>query len=234
MVCNTCTVTDCGLCGSSGGDPVCGDSACEGSEDCSTCPADCPSFSVGGANPNNNVCEAGDGETCYNTSDCNGKTGGKPSGRFCCGFDANESPAYSPDGCGSGSQCNASGHTCTTVPVGGGSTTCCGDGVCETPEDSGNCEIDCGAAGFCGDNNIDPGETCDGTDLGGATCSSQGCTGGTLACAVGSCSAFDTSGCTGCQQCVDPGLGQPCTASTNCCSGIGNCTGGKPSNRVCL
>jgi hypothetical protein len=28
-------------------------------------------------------------------------------------------------------------------------------------------------------------------------------------------------------------LGAPCTASTNCCSGVGNCTGGKPSDRVC-
>lgn len=34
-------------------------------------------------------------------------------------------------------------------------------------------------------------------------------------------------------QCVADGGGQPCTSSTNCCSGVGNCTGGKPSNRVC-
>ena len=36
-----------------------------------------------------------------------------------------------------------------------------------------------------------------------------------------------------CQLCIDPGAGQPCTSTTNCCSGVGNCTGGKPSNRVC-
>ena len=90
-----------------------------------------------------------------------------------------------------------------------------------------------GGGGFCGDNTIDAGETCDGTDLGGETCSSQGCTGGTLSC-NGSCSAFDTSSCTGCGGgCFDPGEGQACTATTNCCSGVGNCTGGKPSNRVC-
>jgi Zn-dependent metalloprotease len=88
-----------------------------------------------------------------------------------------------------------------------------------------------GGGGFCGDNMIDPGETCDGTDLGGETCISQGCTGGTLAC-ESDCSAFDTSGCTGC-ACFDPGEGQPCTSTTVCCSGVGNCTGGKPSNRVC-
>jgi lysophospholipase L1-like esterase len=34
-------------------------------------------------------------------------------------------------------------------------------------------------------------------------------------------------------SCTADGDGQPCTASTNCCSGIGNCTGGKPSDRVC-
>jgi lysophospholipase L1-like esterase len=34
-------------------------------------------------------------------------------------------------------------------------------------------------------------------------------------------------------SCIADGLGQPCSASTNCCSGVGNCTGGNPSNRVC-
>jgi lysophospholipase L1-like esterase len=33
--------------------------------------------------------------------------------------------------------------------------------------------------------------------------------------------------------CVADGQGAPCTSSTNCCSGVGNCTGGKPANRVC-
>lgn len=33
--------------------------------------------------------------------------------------------------------------------------------------------------------------------------------------------------------CVADGAGAPCTSSTNCCSGVGNCTGGKPSDRVC-
>ncbi len=34
-------------------------------------------------------------------------------------------------------------------------------------------------------------------------------------------------------SCTADGAGAPCTASTNCCSGVGNCTGGKPANRVC-
>ena len=34
-------------------------------------------------------------------------------------------------------------------------------------------------------------------------------------------------------NCIATGAGAPCTSNTNCCSGVGNCTGGKPSNRVC-
>jgi lysophospholipase L1-like esterase len=34
-------------------------------------------------------------------------------------------------------------------------------------------------------------------------------------------------------SCVADGQGTPCTATTECCSGVGNCTGGKPSDRVC-
>jgi lysophospholipase L1-like esterase len=33
--------------------------------------------------------------------------------------------------------------------------------------------------------------------------------------------------------CIADGEGAPCTGSTNCCSGVGNCTGGKPADRVC-
>ena len=34
-------------------------------------------------------------------------------------------------------------------------------------------------------------------------------------------------------MCIADGEGLGCTSSTPCCSGVGNCTGGKPSNRVC-
>ena len=46
----------------------------------------------------------------------------------------------------------------------------------------------------CGDDELDPGETCDGTDLAGQTCQSQGFQSGTLDCSQ-DCLAFDTSGC---------------------------------------
>jgi serine protease AprX len=55
----------------------------------------------------------------------------------------------------------------------------------------------------CGDGIIDSGESCDGADLDGESCTSLEYTGGTLACS-GSCT-FDTSGCTSGDS--DPGNG---------------------------
>ena len=46
----------------------------------------------------------------------------------------------------------------------------------------------------CPNNIKESGETCDGTDLGGASCTSLGFTGGTLSC--NSCSSYNTSSCT--------------------------------------
>jgi cysteine-rich repeat protein len=58
-----------------------------------------------------------------------------------------------------------------------------------------------GAAGLCGDGHVDQGEDCDGANLAGNDCSTVGFQTGTLACAA-SC-AFDTSGCSGTEQCYD-------------------------------
>ena len=52
-----------------------------------------------------------------------------------------------------------------------------------------------GSVPGCGNDAVEGDELCDGTDLGSATCESQGFDGGTLACAE-DCSALDTSGCT--------------------------------------
>lgn len=49
-------------------------------------------------------------------------------------------------------------------------------------------------APVCGNDIKEAGEVCDGIDLGGETCVSQGFESGTLICAVG-CGSFDTSGC---------------------------------------
>jgi 5'-nucleotidase len=66
----------------------------------------------------------------------------------------------------------------------------CGDGVCQDDEDAESCPEDCG----CGNDMINEGETCDGSDLGDATCESEGYAGGELAC-LDDCSGFDYSGC---------------------------------------
>ena len=59
----------------------------------------------------------------------------------------------------------------------------CRNGICLVPS--------------CGDSIIDPGEICDGTDLGGETCESIGYhEGGVLGC-LSDCTGFDTSGCAG-------------------------------------
>lgn len=134
------------------GAPPCGDGTCEAGEDCVSCAADCPSFPVG-ATCGNGLCEAGDGEDCVSCpADCNGVQSGKPSGRFCCGFGGE-----GPVGCGDPA-CTTGGFACTETPQGGSGSTCCGDFVCESPEDGFNCSLDCGAPPECGDLTCDPGE----------------------------------------------------------------------------
>ncbi len=68
-----------------------------------------------------------------------------------------------------------------------------------------------GPPATCGNGVIDPGESCDGANLGGATCQSLGFTGGTLACSS-SC-AYNTSGCT--QACVPVSKGR-CNCDGKC------------------
>lgn len=69
-----------------------------------------------------------------------------------------------------------------------------GDGSTDYPADSGCTSALDGSEALCGDGFIDAGEECDGANLNGESCQSQGFTSGTLACS--SC-AFDTSGCVG-------------------------------------
>lgn len=52
--------------------------------------------------------------------------------------------------------------------------------------------------GFCGDGVLGEGESCDGVDLGGESCASQGQGAGTLGCAADC--TFDTSGCGACSN----------------------------------
>jgi hypothetical protein len=70
----------------------------------------------------------------------------------------------------------------------------------------------------CGNNSLEAGEACDGSNLGGASCEGQGYAGGTLACAAG-CLELDAGGCTNEPQ---PGPGMtygPCADVYDCAPG---------------
>jgi hypothetical protein len=71
------------------------------------------------------------------------------------------------------------------------------------PADHNSASFACGAppTPVCGNGIIEVGEMCDGSDLGGETCSDQGFLGGTLACQA-DCQAFDTSACSNVNECV--------------------------------
>jgi hypothetical protein len=195
---------------------TCTNGVCDASETCSTCAADCQAT---GAVCGNGICEAGNGESCVSCpADCNGRQGGKPNQRFCCGF-----AGSNPVGCNA-SQCGAA---CTTQSMG----SCCGDGVCSGAEDTDTCLRDCPPCtdadgdGFCaseGDcNDANPNVRPNATEL---------CTGGV------------DENCNGLKDCSDPAcstspscitcspLGASCTQNGQCCSG--SC-GGKPNRKTC-
>ena len=99
----------------------------------------------------------------------------------------------------------------------------CGDGICSGAEDPLDCTVDC--PDVCGDGICSGME---GTDTCPVDCGSL--------CGDGVCNGEeDDQGCPDdcATQCIADGDGLGCTSTTPCCSGVGNCTGGKPSRRVC-
>ena len=82
----------------------------------------------------------------------------------------------------------------------------------------------------CGNGVREGGEVCDGSDLDGETCASQGCNGGgTLVCSA-TCGGFDTSGCAGCPLCDDDAI---CEAGEDCNSCPSDCVAGSSSGATC-
>jgi hypothetical protein len=91
--------------------------------------------------------------------------------------------------------------TCEGLGLGPGTLAC-----------SSGCTLDtsgCSAPPICGDNlRNQPFEICDGTDVAGETCQSQGFTTGTLGCAA-DCLNFDVSTCVAAPSCGDGVINQP-------------------------
>lgn len=81
----------------------------------------------------------------------------------------------------------------------------------------------------CGNGVAECGEVCDGGDLGGESCASQGCPSGTLACNA-SCDGFDLSQCLGCPACDNDGV---CELGEDCEGCPGDCVSGSTSGAVC-
>ncbi len=140
----------------------------------------------------NEVCDGTDlgGETCLSQDFYGGTLACLAD---CSGFDTSGCEGYCGDGIINGPEvCDGDdlgGETCDSLGFGGGTLRCksdCSDfdpSGCETPPE-------------CGNNIKEIGEVCDGTDLAGQTCETQGFYEGELAC-EDDCSAFDTSGCEG-------------------------------------
>jgi len=197
----------------------CTNGICSATETCANCPADCTAG--GGAACGNGVCEAGNGENCLTcAADCNGRQGGKPNGRFCCGA----SGGIGNVGC-SASQCG----NCTT----GSSSTCCGDGTCSGSENSTTCQRDCGSAPVCGDGTCNGTETrctCAG-DCGAPPSTETSCTDGIDNDCDSLVDCSDTAQCSTSPSCATCSpAGSACTTSSQCCSA--NCKG-KTGAKTC-
>jgi len=83
---------------------------------------------------------------------------------------------------------------------------------CSDDDSGGN--LNNNTSGMCGNDILEAGEDCDGSDIGPSTCATLGLGGGTLAC-TGAC-AYDTSGCTNQAVCGNGALEYPETCdSTN-------------------
>ena len=110
--------------------------------------------------------------------------------------------------CDSGTCCQIGPASACDVPailqcVCDQDTFCCNNSWDETCVGEA---VDCGAVCQCNDGELDPDEVCDGDDLLGETCQTQGFEAGTLACSS-TCEQFDTSNC-GASCCVEAGAGE--------------------------
>jgi subtilisin family serine protease len=159
----------------------------------------------------NGLCEEGGGEDCLSCpSDCNGKQSGKKSRQFCCGGGAGST---NPVSC-SDNRCTSSGFSCTDSAA---TAACCGNGTCESGEDSCSCSFDCGTPPSQEDSDLMCNDGLDNDCNGVADCNDPSCA---SVCQPDPCG----------NQVCEPGLGEDCVTCSSDCNGK---TSGKPSGQFC-
>jgi formylglycine-generating enzyme required for sulfatase activity len=161
---------------------------------------------AGGSQCGNSVCESTeDPLTC--ASDCPDLCGDG----LCSGIeDALSCPGDCTQRCGDG-LCTGSENV-ISCPWDCGT---CGDGVCDASESQTSCAADC--TPVCGNGVVQAGEQCEAGVALGASCTSLGFDGGTLACNASTCT-FNTSGCF---ENTCKARFSRCSKNNECCSG--NC-----------
>lgn len=118
-------------------------------------------------------------------------------------------------------------QTCQDLGFTGGTLLCASD--CRDFDTSG-----CTDSPLCGNGVLDPGEICDGAELDGETCQSQGFAGGgTLGC-NSACNGYDTAGCSALDTCGNGMLdaGEDCDGTElgdATCESVGDFSGGSLS-----
>lgn len=196
-------------CSDDDGGAACGDDVAEGNEVCD------------GIDLNGNVC-----------SDVGNFTGGTLACNATC-TDWDTSQCISGD-CGNGQidtgeicdGANLGGNNCPDVGNFTGGTLAC-NATCDG-WDTSQC-----TGAFCGNDQVEGTELCDGADLDNNQCTTigMGCTGGTLAC-NNTCDGWDISQCTNCQPCGNDQIdtGELCDGADlggeNCTTIGAGCTGG--------
>jgi formylglycine-generating enzyme required for sulfatase activity len=159
---------------------------------------------AGGSVCGNSVCESTE-DPLRCASDCPELCGDA----LCSGTeDALSCPGDCPERCGDG-LCTGLENTTRCWPDCG----FCGDGVCDPSEGQASCAADCVPA--CGDGVVEGDEQCEAGVSLGASCTTLGFDGGTLACHASTC-RYDTRGCF--DVSCKPRLSR-CSRDNECCSG---------------
>jgi hypothetical protein len=131
--------------------------------------------------------------------------------------------------CDDGLFCNGA-ETCVSGSCRAGTAPNCNDGVSCTTDSCNEATDSCNHAPS--DAACDDGLWCNGPE----TCDTTlGCRAGTppITCTAPAVCSESSHQCVTPPPCIPSGQGRPCGGTTNCCSGVGACTGGRPANRVC-